>query len=535
MSTAPRKNRNAFRPVVGDFPLEERVVLNGSTLSAGMMRVQVSTMPNGGGSSTAPTELGGSSNRLNFNTSRLQNNQSLAALRQLRNTFRQQFTDAQNALRQFVSTQADSLFDPANLDANGRLLPVAITNFQNSLGGALNASALRLSAQSSLLPGSAERLVPLIQNSLLGSGRSSLESRIGQLLNSSRFTRSSADLQNALSRQIGRAFSQNSARMSSFLASPAVNRLSIDPTTGQRIPLSQFMNNQALQQINNSFGALVNNVGPLAQSTLFDSAGVFNPQAVTGFQQQFANALGTVGTQIGGITSLFPNGSSLASQLQSTLFGTGIDPITGQPVTSLFNSLVNAIPTSTGGSNPFTPGLFNTNFQNGFTNAFQNFSSPLNTFFGAQNSGGPFQLPSGFFQSNATFPNIFGSQFAGSSFNNGFNNGFLQSGSGFPGFGTVPSGFNTQFGTGFNNLVGSMNQQFGFTPPSFGTGTGGVGGVGGVGGIGGVGGVGTGVGGVGTGTGGIGGVGTGVGTGVGGVGTGTGVGGIGGMGAGGLV
>ncbi len=473
MSTTPRKNRNAFRPVVGDFRLEERVVLNASTLSAGMMRAQVSTLPTGSGSSTTPTELGGSSNRLIFNTSRLQNNQNLAALRQLRNTYRQQFGDAQNALRQFISTQAGSLFDPANLDANGRLLPVAITNFQNGLAGALDASALRLSAQSSLLPGSAERLVPLIQNSLLGGGRNSLESRIGQLLNSSRFTRSSADLQNALNRQISRAFSQNSAQISSFIASPAVNRLSIDPTTGQRIPLSQFMSNQALQQINNSFGALVNNLGPLGQSTLFDSAGVFNPQAVTGFQQQFANALGTVGAQIGGIASLFPNGSSLASQLQSSMFGTGIDPTTGQPVTSLFNSLANAFPTTTGGSNPFTPAILNTNFQNGFTNAFQNFSSPLNTFFGAQNnSGGTFQLPSGFFQNNATFPNIFGSQFAGSSFNNGFNNGFIQSGSGFPGFGTAPSGFNTQFGTGFNNLVGSMNQQFGLTLPSFGTGTG---------------------------------------------------------------
>ena len=69
------------------------------------------------------------------------------------------------------------------------------------------------------------------------------------------------------------------------------------------------------------------------------------------------------------------------------------------------------------------------------------------------------------------------SQFSGSSFNSGFNNGFASGTTpGFVGFGSSPSGFNTNFGTGFNNLVSSVAQNFGFVNTPLGT----IGTVGGV-------------------------------------------------------
>jgi len=193
---------------------------------------------------------------------------------------------------------------------------------------------------------------------------------------------------------------------------------------------------------------------------------------VNAFQQQFSNALGTAAFQLGSVLSLFPNAqTTLGSQLQSSVFGTGINPVTGQPNNSFMNGLTGLL-TFDSGTAPPTFNGFNTGFQNAFTTAFQNFSTPLNTFFGVTPTTGPggaFQLPTGFFQNNATFPSVFGSQFNTPLFNNGFNNGFVTTGSGFPGFGTAPTGFNTAFGTGFNNFVGTLNQQFGLTQPSFGT------------------------------------------------------------------
>jgi hypothetical protein len=248
-------------------------------------------------------------------------------------------------------------------------------------------------------------------------------------------------------------------------------RLSVDATTGQRIPITQFMANQAIDQINNTFGTLANSVGPLAQSALFDADGVFNPQAVSAFQQQFNNALNTAAFQTGSLAALFPNSTTVASQLQSALFGSGVDATTGLPITSFASGLAGLFPTDATTSTPFTSDLFNTNFQDVFTGAFQNFTTPLSNMLlgGGQSlpgSGGSFQLPTGFFQSGATFPSLFGSQFIGSSFNNGFNNGFATTGNGFIGFGTAPSGFNIDFGTGFNDLVSAANTSFGFSQPT---------------------------------------------------------------------
>jgi hypothetical protein len=444
MSHRPRKNRHAFRPTVGDTCLEDRLVLNAASVAAAPVVTVVLT---------GATRVG-------------QNGTGVGnlSLRQIRLALRQQMAATFNTLHQHVNNQVAAMFaNPANL-VHGQLTPQARRALAANISGAIDAAALRLSAQSSLLPGAGARLVPMLQNELLSPARRSLSSQVTRLATTAR---SRAGLQNALVAQLNQSFRTNFARLGNFFNTTPLNRLSVN-TTGQRIPLSQFMANQAVNQINNAFGSLANSTINNARTSLFNTAGNLNNQAATAFRQSFLNALGTAAFQTGSILSVFPNAqSTLGQQLQSTLFATGIDRLTNLPAVSFFNNLPGLTATGTTTS-PLTFNSFNTGFQNGFASAFQNFTTPLNQFFGVTpttGNTGAFQLPNGFFQTGAAFPSVFSNIFNNGTFNNGFNNGFTTTGTGFPGFGVAPTGFNTGFGTGFNGFTGSMNQQFGFTMP----------------------------------------------------------------------
>ena len=109
---------------------------------------------------------------------------------------------------------------------------------------------------------------------------------------------------------------------------------------------------------------------------------------------------------------------------------------------------------------------------NSFAGSFGNLVSPLNTFFGLNSTTTPTL-------STGPFTNTFGSQFTGTNFNSGFLGGF---GGTFPGFGLAPeTGFNNNFGLGFNNMIGTGLTGFGFGQGSSGgLGTGGLGGGGGL-------------------------------------------------------
>ena len=464
MSSMSKKIRFSFRPTVGEARLEERVVLTGTTASIAAAATRVAPLQ-----TNASTEGGFSG----------------MTLQQIRRAYNQQFTAAQTALRKFAANQITALYnDPAGFGLNGRPTQAALATLNANISGAANAASLQLSTQFSLLPASARSLVPNLQNSLLGTQKNSLASQISNVTNSSRLTNSQSALRNAVSQGINTTFNNNRAQLANFFDTTSLNRLSVDQSTGQRIPLQQFLNNGAVSRINNAFGTLANSVGAVAQSSLFDSTGTFNPQAVNGFQQQFSNALGTAASQVGSILSLLPNKSpTFGPQFQQALFAAGTDPATGQPANSLLNGLGGAFPkatgTGTGTGTPFTSNMFNTNFQNNFTTGFQNVSGLVNNAFGVQTtpgSTGNFTLPNGFFQTGATFPNLFGSQFTSGNFANGFNNGFVtgqNAGNGFIGFGQAPTGFNNNFATGFNNFNSTLNQQFGFTQPNLGgTGTG---------------------------------------------------------------
>jgi hypothetical protein len=447
MRAKPRSDRKAFRPSMIGAPLEERVVLSSTPVWMTFLRG-----PAGGPS--GPSDPSG------------------LTARDLATTYNQQFNAARDALRQFVHDQIATLYGADNLGPNGRPTQEALAAFNHNVAGALNATALGLSSQVALLPGSAERLIPTLQQSLLGDDLRSLAGRVGRQIGTPWGISSPRLLQNSLDRLINSNFATGSRQVSVFLRSPGLASQAIDPTTGLQVPLSQYIGTQAAQQLNNTFGTLANSVGPLAQSTLFDPTGAFNAQGVEAFRQQYANALNTAAYQANGILSILPNSSPIRSQLQSSFFGTGTGGGTGTPTGNFFNALTGVFPTGTGPNpTPFTMNEFNTAFQNGFTSAFQNFNGVVGPFLngGTPGSGGGTQLPSGFFQNGATFPSVFGPQFTGGAFNNGFNNGFATTGTGFPGFGTAPTGFNQAFGTGFNNFITNVNSLGGITGPLLGT------------------------------------------------------------------
>ena len=119
------------------------------------------------------------------------------------------------------------------------------------------------------------------------------------------------------------------------------------------------------------------------------------------------------------------------------------------------NSLVSVLKNLDFGSTGFSTAV-----SCAFNGGFQNVVSAIGPFFGIRD-------PSNLVQANLSLPTSgftspFGSPFNSSDFNSGFNNGFTTgTGSGFTGFGQAPTNFNTNFGTGFNNLVSTVNQGLG--------------------------------------------------------------------------
>ena len=242
--------------------------------------------------------------------------------------------------------------------------------------------------------------------------------------------------------------SQINHQFNSFFNTTNLTNLSVN-SSGQRIPIRQFMSGQVVSQLSNTLGLLAQSFPNVANSMLFPNGttGIPTQDMLNSFNQQAMNAPSTASFQLGSVLSLFPGSSSVISQLQPLLFGA-----TTSNVSSLASSLQNLSFGSSG---------FNSAVATQFNNGFNNLLGPLTSFLGMQA------------QSNMTLPtsgltSLFGSQFTGSSFNSGFNNGFAtDTNSGFMGFGTAPSTFNTNFGTGFNNMVATVTQNQGVGPGNF--------------------------------------------------------------------
>ena len=425
-----RKNRNTFRPSVGDSALEDRVVMTAS--AAGRVHAfAVSLTP----APALPPFTPGTS--------------AASVHRAIVQQTRQLATDVRRA----INNQVTQLF------ANGKPTAQQRADFNAAVQGISNAAALKLSGQASLLPGSSTLLGPSIQNDLLGAGSSSLISRIQAFSASGRTGASASALQAAVTRQLNTTLQAADAQFNNFFNTTSLNRLSVGQN-GQRIPLQQFMGNQLLNQVSNTLGLLAHNIPTVANSTLFpngttDANGLPvtpSQSAINAFNQMAGNALQTAAFQLASGLSIFPGASSGGARIQPFLFGTG------SGANSLAAELQNAQFGSTG---------LNSSLMQAFNGSFQNISGALSPILGVQN------------QANATLPttgftNPLGSSFGGSSFANGFNNGFATGQSnGFFGFGQAPSGFNSNFGTGFNNFVSGQNNAFGFgnsARPGFGSG-----------------------------------------------------------------
>jgi len=472
----PKRKRFAFRPMVTESRLECRLVLDGATSAAAavaspmvlVVAPPTQLAPDGVTPAPAPSPISASA------AARLSRPLTVASLRK---DYAKQVRAAARDLRSAIQTQLGQLY------ANGAT-PTAqqLADFNASVAGALNATALRLSVQASLLPNSGARLVPAIQNAILGSGPRSLASRLTSLAQSGNLSGSTGTSTRALTRLLNTSTHQTNSQLTNFFNTTPVNRLSVN-SSGQHIPLQQFLGGQLINQVANTFGSLAQALPSVAGTILFPNGGSAAPPgtslntllpnggsaappnnilfpnggsaappntSLNTFNTQLNNALSTAAFELGSGLSLFPNTSGVVSQLQPMLFGVanGNTGTTGSTAaTSLASALQNLQFGSTG---------FNTDVSNAFGTAFQNLVTPIARAFGMTGTLNTVLPTSG-------FSSVFGSPFTGSSFFNGFNSGFATGTTpGFIGFGMAPTAFNTSFGTGFNNFISGINQSLGF-------------------------------------------------------------------------
>ncbi|MGE3819336.1 MAG: hypothetical protein AB7I30_07870 [Isosphaeraceae bacterium] len=363
--------------------------------------------------------------------------------RELQLNYGRQIRELTNRLTAAVNQATTDLYATGYPDAT----KLADTNAR--LQGIANAAAFQLSSQLSLLPGSSQQVARL-QDSLLGDGPNSLTSRLRSLtqaggsLNSARF-------QSLLSRTVNNAVQFGTAGYANLFRGSTLYNAAVDPTTGQRLTLPQYFGNQLINQVGNTLGSFGQTFASVGNSTLFaNGATVATPEAAQAFAAQYGQALGLVASQIGAGLSLFPNAAAVTNPL-------------------IFSDLY-ILRTPQVGLAPALGGLtsrdgFETGVRDAIGTGFQNVASRLGSAFGLP-TGQNFSMPTN------NFTNVFGSRF--SNFGNGFNNGFNNTtgSTGFYGFGTPGIDFNTNFSTGFNNYVTTLNQNLGLANPGIGTGTG---------------------------------------------------------------
>ena len=482
-----RKNRNAFRPSIGGAGLEDRASSwpprFGSRWPACWPQFVQAAAVNARQDLAATGQASAAVQTANTG--------STLTLAQLRRSYLQQVRAASTDLRLAINAQAARLF------ANGQPTAQQLADFNAFVNGAINATTLRVSSLSALLPGSSEPpraehpVEPLLSRAPPIRG---LMSRIQALSGTARNTTSATTLENAIGRAIDASTARNVATGTNFFATTPINRLSVDATTGQQIPLEQFLGQQVISQFGNSLGAT--EPGPSATwraLPLFADGATPTTEAQQQFAGQFSQALGVVSGQLATNLSLFPGSKLIVPQVGAIVFGaqhrdgheprlesgfgtgtttgsgslgSGLDDGRRRPDEHLehvhepLRAALNGLPTTLDG--------FNTGASTAFNTAFSNLATPLSSFFGLSGNSAS-TLPT------SNFSNLFGTSFAGSNFFSGFNNGF---GSGFVGFGQTPTALNTNFGTGFNNLFTGLNMNAGFSVPSFSDGSLGSGGFG---------------------------------------------------------
>jgi hypothetical protein len=441
MSTV-RKNHLAFRPNLGDTPLEDRVVLSAAQtahVTAAALRA-----PQAAPLVTAQQLFG------------------------LHNLYPQQFQAAYSDLRNFAFSQVIAAYDNAGLTPRGRLDATQLRDLLGTVSGAVNATALRLSAQYNLLPGT-NALTNNLQNSLLGNSRNGLLTQLTAI----GFTPRNLSSETALIQAVNRVLNTNQQanfnalanyfRFNNFNAELAnagftnagfsaagVRAAAVSPTVIN--PLQGFMLRQATNQFNNNLGAFNSAIGNAALNTLFNGSATnpitTNAAALANFNNQVTSGLGTLNFQLGSALSAIPGLSNLTNTQQLfNNFRTGFFG-NGTPLNPGLIGNITALPAT----NPSFSNL--TNSVNGaFNTAFSNLAGPLFTLNG--------QTVPTVNPITGNFSNVLGSNFTSPNFFGGFNTGF---GTGFTGLGTVPSNLST-FNTGFTGLVNNFTNTLGLGTP----------------------------------------------------------------------
>jgi hypothetical protein len=378
---------------------------------------------------------------------------TLTAL-QLHAAYARAFRATQAKTKAMIATQVQQLY------AHGMPTSQELGDFDARIGGTVAAANYHLASMIALLPGSSNRLVPRVEYMMLANRPNSLVGRIqtSTLRNNVSPTR----LQHAINREVGRSFQSLHLLAARFFENIDFNRALVHPHD-QPMTLLQFMGNQAVNQFGNTLGSLALAFPNVGGTTLFpNGATTATPLALQQFQQMFTPALGLAAFQLGGNLQLFPGSSSLTPALQTSMFGTVPSTTVAAPalqtaspdqipVTNL--SLLEALQ-----GLPTTSAAFAGDVPTVFNNGFTTLTTPMSSFFRLP-SGTTFTLPT----TNLT--GVFSPTFTASTFQSGFLGGF---GTGFPGFGVAPTTFNTQFGTGFNNFVSTVNPSLGFTVPTVG-------------------------------------------------------------------
>ncbi|MGO9462780.1 MAG: hypothetical protein ACLQVF_01265, partial [Isosphaeraceae bacterium] len=295
-----RRNRTAFHPSVTEATLENRLVLSSAST--------VVTPP------PAPPPV--------YSAVVIRGPVQWTTVGQLRTAYAGQVQLATLDLRNAAALQIRELY------ANGSdPTTQQLADFNASLQGTIDATALQLSSQASLLPGSATRLVPAIQNSLLGSSSTSLSSVLSSALKSSRNTGSAPRLQSVIGQDIVDFLPRRiTPELNTYFSTTNLNQAAVNGN-GQRIPLTQFMAGQVVNQLRDTLGTLAQSFPNVANSVLYPNGSTSNPtqQLFDQFGVQSRSALSTVALQLASSLSLFPGSSSVLSQIEPMLAGSSTD------------------------------------------------------------------------------------------------------------------------------------------------------------------------------------------------------------------
>lgn len=315
---ARKKKQPVFQPSLGTIRLEDRVVLNATTITA----PQVSTLLTGVNQVGQPgtTLAAFSGPRLNV-------------------AFRAPTVSNFTALNRNIGTAVATLAaNRANL-VGGQFTPQALATLQ----AFANAPAVARASQSALLAASNIRVTPTVFNPAV-SFSSAIVSP--QLRNIALRTNPALLANPIFQSSLNAALAQNTASTlsalgnSTFTASPlsslglsSVNGMTVNPLTGQLSPVA--LGSPLTTQLTSASGSLVGGASPIGGTTFFNATGLMNPLGGIGtFTPQVNTSIATA-SPLFGVPQ--PGTSVLVQPRQPQVFPTGIDTLTGLPSVNFDN------------------------------------------------------------------------------------------------------------------------------------------------------------------------------------------------------